>query len=70
MLATVAVVAKLLLFSLHSSPHYGIAIEGKPERLIMLMTAKGCSYGVKIYSGYPGDFDKAASLLARSKVCK
>lgn len=47
----------------------GIAVGHAPERLILMVPPEGCSAGVKIYSGWAGDLDKATELLSTSDVC-
>jgi len=48
----------------------GIAIgHGASEHLLALIPTSGCSAGIKLYAGRPGELEAATNLLAHSKIC-
>lgn len=68
MVAMVALAAHLIFWN--GSPQIGVGLgEGNEQRLTLFVSGQGCPAGMKIYSGYYGDFEAALAVLAHSNVC-
>lgn len=69
-LAVMALGASLITWGPKESAQIGVMMgRGVDQHLIFLVPETGCKDGMRVFSGYYGDFDKSAELLKTSHIC-